>query len=200
MTRNLLTTIWITLAVAAPVGAQDTQELNHTKVGVLTHGGNALLNDSTIDDPAEYRGGAPPTQRSLVKFSGDVNEGKRREEVVLMQFKQTGDNVPDGKRGGEFYLGLKKPGTGTTDDAMHDALVATYQDGFRFNLPISAPNLQQGDGSIVVGHWYIQSPNGRYRTYMQDDGNLMVYRVMEPGNWLCPTWSMFTGPLDRCED
>jgi hypothetical protein len=182
MTRHLLMTIWITLAVVAPLGAQDTQELNHTKVGVLTHGGNALLNDSKIDDPAEYRGGAPPTQRSLVKFSGDVNEGK------------------DGKRGGEFYLGLKKPGTGTTDDAMHDALVATYQDGFRFNLPISAPNLQQGDGSIVVGHWYIQSPNGRYRTYMQDDGNLMVYKVMEPGNWLCPTWSMFTGPVGRCED
>ena len=199
MARHLSIAMLGLVFFAAPLRAQEAHELSDTHVGVLRHGGNALLNDSKIDDPAEYRGGAPPTQRSLVKFSGDVKEGSRREEVVLMQFKQTGDNVPDGERGGEFYLGLKKPGTGTTDDAMHDALVATYRDGFRFNLPISAPNLQQGDGSVVVGNWYIQSPNGRYRTYIKDDGNLMVYKVMEPGHWLCPMWSILTGPLGPCE-
>ena len=182
----------LAVLVAAPVWAQD-KELNDTTMGQLRHGGNAVLNDSKVDDPSEYRGGAPPTQRSLVKISGDVVEGARREEVVLIQLKQTGEGVPDGQRGGEFYLGLKIPGTGTTDDAMFDALVATYRDGFRFNLPIYAPNLQ----STVVGTAYIQSPNGRFRTYMKDDGTLATYEVMQPGNWLRPTWSSATGPIQE---
>ncbi|MGH9257646.1 MAG: hypothetical protein ACRD3C_24065 [Vicinamibacterales bacterium] len=184
----------LALLGAATVYAQE-KELNDTSMGTLRHGGNAMLNDSKIDDPSEYRGGAPATQRSLVKISGDVVEGSRREEVVLIQLKQTGDGVPDHQRGGEFYLGLKIPGTGTTDHAMFDALVATYRDGFRFNLPIFAPNLQQGDGSVVVGSWFIQSPNGRFRTYLQDDGNLVTYEVMQPGNWLRPTWSSLTGVI-----
>lgn len=184
----------LAVLVAAPVCAQE-KELNDTKMGQLRHGGNAVLNDSKVDDPSEYRGGAPPTQRSLVKISGDVVEGGRREEVVLIQLKQTGEGVPDGQRGGEFYLGLKIPGTGTTDDAMFDALVATYRDGFRFNLPISAPNLQ----GTVVGTWYIQSPNGRFRTYMKDDGTLVTYEVMQPGNWLRPTWSSATGPIQEAQ-
>jgi len=79
MTRHLLIAALTLLVGALPVPAQDAQELNDTRIGVLTYGGNALLNDSKIDDPAEYRGGAPPTQRSLVKFSGDVKEGSRRE-------------------------------------------------------------------------------------------------------------------------
>jgi hypothetical protein len=167
------------------------KELNDTSMGTLRHEGNAMLNDSKVDDPSEYRGGAPPTQRSLVKISGDVVEGTRREEVVLIQLKQTGDGVPDHQRGGEFYLGLKIPGTGTTDAAMFDALVATYRDGFHFNLPVYAPNLQ----GTVVGTWFLQSPNGRFRTYMQDDGNLVTYEVMQPGNWLRPIWSSLIGVI-----
>jgi hypothetical protein len=115
--------------------------------------------------------------------------GRSREEVVLIQGKQT----EDGGRGGEFYLGLKIPFTSTTDDAMGTALTATWQDGFQFRLPISAPNLQQGEGTVIVGHWFIQSPNGRCRTYLHDDGNLVAYEVMQPGNWLRPYWSMYTG-------
>lgn len=143
----------IAVAVFALLGSTaaytQEKEINDTRMGTLRHEGNAMLNDSKVDDPSEYRGGAPPTQRSLVKISGDVVDGARREEVVLIQLKQTGDDVPDHQRGGEFYLGLKIPGTGTTDDAMFDALVATYRDGFHFNLPIYAPNLQ----GTVVGTW-----------------------------------------------
>jgi hypothetical protein len=128
-----------------------------------------------------------------VKISGDVVDGTRREEVVLIQLKQTGDGVPDHQRGGEFYLGLKIPGTATTDEAMFDALVATYRDGFRFNLPIYAPNLQ--DKAVTTS--FIQSPNGRFRTYIQDDGNLVTYEVMQPGNWLRPVWSSATGAISQ---
>jgi hypothetical protein len=182
----------ILVLLASPLYAQE-KELNETSMGSLRHGGNAMLNDSKVDDPSEYRGGAPATQRSLLKISGDVVEGTRREEVVLIQLKQTGAGVPDQQRGGEFYLGLKIPGTGTTDNAMFDALVATYRDGFHFNLPIYAPNLQDK----VVTSSFIQSPNGRFRTYIQDDGNLVTYEVMQPGNWLRPVGSSVTGAIPK---
>jgi len=178
----------IVVLLASPVYAQE-RELNETSMGRLRHDGNAMLNDSKVDDPSEYRGGAPATQRSLVKISGDVVEGSHREEVVLIQLKQTGDR----QRGGEFYLGLKIPGTGTTDEAMFDALVATYRDGFHFNLPIYAPNLPD----TAVTPSFIQSPNGRFRTYIQDDGDLVTYEVMQPGNWLRPVWSRMTGAIPQ---
>ena len=178
----------IVVLLASPVYAQE-KELNETSMGRLRHDGNAMLNDSKVDDPSEYRGGAPATQRSLVKISGDVVEGSHREEVVLIQLKQTGDR----QRGGEFYLGLKIPGTGTTDEAMFDALVATYKDGFHFNLPIYAPNLPD----TAVTPSFIESPNGRFRTYIQDDGDLVTYEVMQPGNWLRPVWSSMTGAIPQ---
>ena len=178
----------IVVLLASTAYAQE-KELNETTMGRLRHDGNAMLNDSKVDDPSEYRGGAPATQRSLVKISGDVVEGSHREEVVLIQLKQTGDR----QRGGEFYLGLKIPGTGTTDEAMFDALVATYRDGFHFNLPIYAPNLPD----TAVTPSFIQSPNGRFRTYIQDDGDLVTYEVMQPGNWLRPVWSRMTGAIPQ---
>jgi len=178
----------IVVLLASPVYAQE-KELNETTMGRLRHDGNAMLNDSKVDDPSEYRGGAPATQRSLVKISGDVVEGSHREEVVLIQLKQTSDR----QRGGEFYLGLKIPGTGTTDEAMFDALVATYRDGFHFNLPIYAPNLPD----TAVTPSFIQSPNGRFRTYIQNDGDLVTYEVMQPGNWLRPVWSSMTGAIPQ---
>jgi hypothetical protein len=178
----------IVVLLASPVYAQE-RELNETSMGRLRHDGNAMLNDSKVDDPSEYRGGAPATQRSLVKISGDVVEGSHREEVVLIQLKQTSDR----QRGGEFYLGLKIPGTGTTDEAMFDALVATYRDGFHFNLPIYAPNLPD----TAVTPSFIQSPNGRFRTYIQNDGDLVTYEVMQPGNSLRPVWSSMTGAIPQ---
>jgi len=183
-----LVLVSIVVLLASPVYAQE-KELNETTMGRLRHDGNAMLNDSKVDDPSEYRGGAPATQRSLVKISGDVVEGSHREEVVLIQLKQTGDR----QRGGEFYLGLKIPGTGTTDEAMFDALVATYRDGFHFNLHIYAPNLPD----TAVTPSFIQSPNGRFRTYIQDDGDLVTYEVMQPGNWLRPVWSRMTGAIPQ---
>ena len=183
-----LVLVSIVVLLASPVNAQE-KELDETTMGRLRHDGNAMLNDSKVDDPSEYRGGAPATQRSLVKISGDVVEGSHREEVVLIQLKQTGDR----QRGGEFYLGLKIPGTGTTDEAMFDALVATYRDGFHFNLPIYAPNLPD----TAVTPSFIQSPNGRFRTYIQDDGDLVTYEVMQPGNWLRPVRSSMIGAIPQ---
>jgi hypothetical protein len=30
---------------------------------------------------------------------------------------------------------------------------------------------------------------------MQDDGNLVTYEIMQPGNWLRPIWSSLTGVI-----
>jgi hypothetical protein len=176
---------WLAFVAFASVAEAQVAD-NHD--GAVKVSGNELLVESKRDDPAAVRVGAPDTQRGLGKISFDIL-GSSRDEVVLIQGKQT----EDGLRGGEFYLGLKKPGFGTTDDAMVDALVATVAGGFHFNLPIYAPNLTEGAALPTV----IVSPNGKWRTYMQDDGNLVTYEAM-PGNWFCPRWSIFTGPLPAC--
>jgi hypothetical protein len=178
------------LVLAMAGGAYAQERLSETPRGAVAISGNELTVDSSVNDPPAIRLGAPATQPSLGKISFDVLD-QSREEIVLIQGKQT----DDGGRGGELYLGLKKPFTATSDAAMGTALTATWQDGFQFNLPISAPNLQRGDGTIVVGNWFIQSPNGRCRTYLLDDGNLVAYEVMQPGNWLRPYWSMYGGMI-----
>lgn len=185
--RGLTVTLLAWLLLGAPVVTAQT--LAESDIGRLWWGGNELRVDSTIDDPSAVRGGAPTTQRGLVKLSGDVLVGAdRRQEVVLVQFKQTGDGVPDGRRGGEFYLGLAKPGFGTTDDAMHDALVVTYEGGFRFNLPIYAPNLGGGGGgdALVAGNFIF---------YQQGDGNVVSYELVQ--NVLCARWSIWTGLIPK---
>ena len=180
--------IMCVLVMAMTGDAYAQERLSETPRGAVALSGNELTVDSSVNDPPAVRLGAPATQPSLGKISFDLLD-QSREEIVLIQGKQT----DDGGRGGEFYLGLKKPFTVTSDDAMGTALTASWQDGFQFKLPISAPNLQQGDGTVVVGNWFIQSPNGRCRTYLLDDGNLVAYEVMQPGNWLRPYWSMYGG-------
>lgn len=187
--RNVLITLFCVLLLSTPVPAQT---LASSAWGRVQFGGNELMVDSTLDDPSALRLGAPVTQRGLGKISFDIVTGDHRHEVVLVQGKHT----EDGLKGGEFYLGLARPGGATADADMIDALVATVQDGFQFRLPIFAPNLQMGQGTVVVGNWFIQSANGKCRTYMQDDGNLVSYEVM-PGNWLRPYWSIYTGTIDR---
>jgi hypothetical protein len=173
--------------------------IHDTPTGALAHDGNELYSDSKVDDPAAYRLGAPPTQRGLGKLSGDIIEqGGVRHEVVLVQFKQTenAQNQIDGK-GGEFYLGLAKENAGTTDDAMVDVLTATVKDGFRFKLPVYAPNLGGSSGAYANDMW---SPNGLYVTQQQDDGNFVTYRLSRPydkGANPVAVWSAWSGPTGQ---
>ena len=184
---------WVVfMTLTTPVFAQET--IKDTPMGVLSHCCNELFSDSKVNDPSAIRLGAPATQRGLGKISFDIliapPPTTSRDEVVLIQGKQT----EDGGRGGEFYLGLKRPFMGSVDAAMVDAMTATVDGGFRFKLPIYAPNLFAGSAQSNV----LISVNGLYRSIMQDDGNFVVYKLM-PGNWLCPTWSVLTGPLPACE-
>jgi hypothetical protein len=103
---------------------------------------------STIDDPTKFRQGlkwVAGMGRSLGCWCWNfVRPDGVEEEMVLIQGKMTEDREGNITKGGEFYLGLKAPNTGSTDDAMIDSLVATVERGFEFKLPISAPNLNGG--------------------------------------------------------
>ena len=43
----------------------------------------------------------------------------------------------------------------------------------------------------------IVSNNGLYHLEYQDDGNLVTYEVMQPGNWLRRVWSSMTGAIPQ---
>lgn len=158
--------------------------LNDTKIGVLRHEGNELLCDSTVNDAAAFRGGAPTTQRTLVKFVGDVirPDGKR-EEVGQMSFKQSEThNVVDGRLGGEGYYGLRKPNAGSVDSGVQDIWRAypenthpSYPQGaFVFEVPVIAPNL---GGSSSLAPSCLRAPGGQCELHCQGDGNAVMYDV-----------------------
>jgi len=159
--------------------------LSENDDGSVSLKGNELLVQATHDDAAAVRGGAPHTQRTLVKFSADViMPGGALEEVGQLSFKQSEkDNVIDGRLGGELYIGLRIPGMGSTDAAMQDVLRAYPKDthpdypggAFVFEVPVVAPGLSGGRGGTNEYATGISSRNGRYRLQAQDDGNLVYY-------------------------
>lgn len=181
---------WALLVVlAAPASAQiDTQPLADNREGKVSVRGNELIVESTVNDPSALRLGSLRTQRGLGKLSFDLLNP--RCEVVLMQGKQT--EAQDGRtlagQGGELTLHLQQPFKPCDDPYMKPVFSMTT-DRIEFYVPITAPNL--GGGGNGGGNWFLESPGGEYRTYMQADGNLVVYMIRN--SWLCPTWSIFTG-------
>lgn len=167
--------------------------LNDTAKGTLTHGGNELLCDSTIDDAAAFRGGAPPTQRTVVKYGGDVlMPNGTREEIGQLSFKQSEQhNVVDGRLGGEGYYGLRKPNAGSVDAGMQDIYRAypehtnpEYPGGaVVFEVPVIAPNLKgggTGGGSQPSRVTRFYTDNGKFLINWQDDQGTVravIYRV-----------------------
>ena len=155
-----------------------TVNLADTDEGTLKQVGNELLNDSKVEDPAAFRGGAPATQRSLVKFSGDIVENGHRDEVVLRQFKQTenAQNQLEG-RGGEETLHVKRKFMGSTDDAMVRVYSATAE-AVRFDVPVFAPNLNGSPTDGKVTRFY--TDGGKFLINYQDDQDnvrAVIYRV-----------------------
>lgn len=202
MTRVLLS-LSLLLTLAAPAQAQTIAQMVG---GVFAAAGlNETTLDSTVDDPPKHRLGVIRQDntwgRGLGAFSFDlVSPNGSRDELVLIQGKETEGrpNTGDYTRGGEFYLGLKKPHAGSTDDAMFDALVATYLGGFKFNLPIYAPNLTGGG----VATSFLQA--GRFQLHLQaTDGNFVLYELI--GATFCPRWAITwlphngTGYIDPVE-
>lgn len=166
---------------------------------------NEHCTDSTVDDPPKIRGGVVREKnngwgRGLLAISGDrVRPGTLiRDELVLQQFKESEDDQKVQDNGGEWYLGVKKPGDSSTDADMIDAIVLNYRQGVRFNLPIYAPNLTGGG----VATSFLQA--GRYQLHLQtSDGNFVLYEVV--GTTFCPRWAITwlshngTGYIDPIE-
>jgi hypothetical protein len=193
--NRLLGIVVVLVALLCAPSVASSQTIAEMVAGEFkTCGLNELCEDSTVDDPPKFRGGvirkSESWGRGLFALSGDlVHLSGSREEMVLMQFKESEyQGVKD--RGGEFYLGLKKPNTGSSDDAMFDALVASYRDGFQFRLPIYAPNLNGGSGTGGGGSAplnYLLA--GAYQLHVQaSDGNFVLYEVV--GSTMCARWAI----------
>lgn len=168
------------LLLAAPVSAQTLADNSEGRIRVA---GNELLIDAKNLDAAAIRLGAPEAQGGLGKISFDALAGSRKEMVLFIGAQSPG-------RGGEFSLNLLRPGGSSTDANMVKVLWGNHEQGIHFTLPIFAPNLGGGSGGLQD---YIASPDGRFRLYMQGDGNVVRYEIVE--TTLCPRWSEFTGTI-----
>ena len=153
---------------------------------------------SKTDDPPKIRQGVLSRVlgmfggRSLGCFSFDTvatdAEGRvtSRDEHVLMQGKRTEGG------GGELYIGLKRPGGGSQDADMIDAITISNEQGIVSKLPIHAPNLQGGVAAAPTNALY--SRNGKFWLVIQDDGNYVLYRNRVPYDYNTgvPYWSSGT--------
>jgi hypothetical protein len=189
--KRLLIAMAVLSLVASSVAAQVLADNGQGQVRVA---GNELLVESKVNDPAAVRVAAPETQNGVGKISFDALVGSSRDEIVLLQGKQT---TYGHRPGGLFWAGIKKPDFGVGDDqAMFNWLEVSYRDGVRFHLPIYAPNLAGGSAprSFLAA--------GRFELHLQDsDGNFVLYERLEEA--YCPRWAITwlpyngTGYVDR---
>ena len=168
---------WLMLTM--PAAGQTLAENGNGRMRVA---GNEFIAESKTDDPSAVRLRAPATQGSSGKISFDAGT---TEHTLLVGAQSPG-------RGGEFSLYLLRPGEGSTDEAMAKVLEVNHEGGFRFRLPIFAPNLD-GDRGGATDH--LVSPSGRWWLYIQDDGSIVRYELVD--GVLCARWSEWTGPIPK---
>lgn len=128
-----------------PPGTDITEgTIYRMEMGRLGLGPNGVVLDSTKKDPAEFRGGAPEGQLTVVKVSGDViAEGGHRTEVGTVQIGVDGRyrNHPDRRmrlRGVQFFSVLdptRRPDLPADHDQQMVKQVAIAHDGFWLNGP-----------------------------------------------------------------
>lgn len=178
--------LFVSLILASSALAQQPPRTLATNArGTIKVEGNELLADSKILDAAAVRVGAPQGVSSGGggKFSFDVllPDGTRR-EIALM-------TAGEGVNGPEWGLTILKK-HGTTRDADQLRVIEGTAERIEFRVPISAPNL---DTTVTRDH--ITSPDGRFSTFIQNDGNLVTYEVID-STW-CPRWSSWSGVVEK---
>jgi hypothetical protein len=199
----LVLTALVWLGMLSVVFAQQNgppETLKENSVGRLWwNGGNELLMDSKIPDASKFRIGAPWQAGesggggglSFDIIGGIANASpQRRIEAVL--FVGSMDN----HGGGELSINLLKRGTwANITDAAQIKIMEATSDLIEFKAPVRFSGGVVG-GTITAATDYIASPSGRFRTYQQDDGNLVQYEVISPSVW-CPRWSSWTGVISN---
>ena len=181
ITVRLTALLMLCLVAGEALSAQTLADNSEGRTEVR---GNETIQDSKINDPSAFRVGAPSSQNSVGKHSFDALVGSSRDELVMFQGKQT---LYGSRPGGEWWGGIKKPDFGVGDDrAMFNWIEVSYRDGIRFHLPISAPAIYTP--ALIAGATTSDHLSaGEWRWYVQGDGNLVLYRVVD--GTPCPRWA-----------
>jgi hypothetical protein len=185
MASSVIVLLIAALFTSVPVAfaQQRHQTLATNERGTIAVEGNEILADSKILDAAAVRVGAPRGLSSGGggKFSYDVllPDGSRREIALT--------TAGEGVNGPEWGLTILKKEGGTRDEDQTRVIEATAE-GVHFHVPISAPNLG-------VTRDRITSADGRFSTFIQNDGNLVTYEVV--GLTWCPRWSSWHGVIPK---
>jgi hypothetical protein len=132
-------------------------------------------------DVVKYRGSSPYADGWLVAWSGDVKVGDTRYEKGMFGIRHD-DDFPKDVQAFEFALYLQDPG-GTED--------ATMRCRWRVTTRGVEVNGQPLVGSIPA---FMQSPDGRWRTQQQSDGNFVTYDMTAPGGPKA-VWSAWHGKI-----
>lgn len=176
-------------ALSAPAYAQET--IRESDRGRLWwNSGDETIQDSKATDAAKFRVGSPGVDGvhgGGGAFTFDILNWRGRARTEVAGFGGS-FNGRQGEVGLWIWNGLEPFG-----DATQKKVAEFFADHVEFKVPISAPNLT--NGALPADH--ITSPNGQWWTFQQDDGNLVIYQLT-PAGWLCPRWSVFTGPLPAC--
>ena len=140
----------------------------------------------TFDDPLKLRFGAWPPADGRSGFylgaigadllSGDPTNPTRHEKGFLALKL---DPVPTI----EIFLQRRAD---TTEDRDMIRVVTITASGVEWHVPVKG-------FSAPTGQAFLSSPNGKFVTHQQDDGNLVTYEVT-PDGWV-PVWSSWTGRL-----
>lgn len=161
-----------------------------TSIGSLSYAGNEERNYSKVDDPPKYRMGSPGPGRSLGALSGNRihPDGSGEQEMTLQQMKQDGRAEGTTSTAGEHVFHVDN-GIGG-DAGMVEVLTLRHDEIRAFGRLVAT----RDGGSIPSGGGsFFYSPNGRFRTQFQDDGNVVTYDTfVQPWKAI---WSTLTGWL-----
>lgn len=160
--------------------------------GYIDYGPNGFILVSLVPDPPEIRLGTVAVRKEdgSVEVSGFgkvahdfVRENGQHEELVNWQGKlderqrdaftaSVASGRPDYTLlAGEVTLHLRKPGPAENDDKRSVRICEMRHDGVVFDVPLRYS---------LAALPYLKSYGGRFRAWMQDDGNLVVYDFADP--------------------
>lgn len=152
--------------------------LHNDERGFVIAEGNELTIGSKIDDPPKLRltypisssgGGGGAISYNASTSAGTICWGSDQHEMAMDRVEQASDvrgNTANLKAERNFLL---NDGSGSSDSAMQKPLSFIWNAITKILLPLTGG----GGGSSN----FVQSDNGRFRLYVQGDGNLVLYDV-----------------------